>query len=96
MNTIEIEIKGNEIEITTPNEKERKQLTIQFNQNEIEIGNGGNDIVNAIETTLIQYQGEEYELTRKAMKYPEQYIDQLDNTLSHHVGMKTCEKLQLF
>ena len=26
------------------------------------------------------------EMTRKAMKYPEQYIDQLDNTLSHHVG----------
>ena len=26
------------------------------------------------------------EMTRKAMKYPEQYIDQLDNTISHHVG----------
>ena len=61
--TVKIEIKGNEIEITTPNAKERKQLTIRFNQNEIEIGNGGIDIVNATETTLIQYQGEEYELT---------------------------------
>ena len=39
-------------------------LSIRFNQNEIEIGNGGIDIVNATETTLIQYQGEEYELTQ--------------------------------
>ena len=63
--TITIEIKGNEIEITTPNAKERKLLTIQFNHNEIEIGRKqGIKIFEIQSNQVIQYQGEEYELTQ--------------------------------
>ena len=62
---VKIEIKGKEIEITTPNGKERKRLTISFNHNEIEIGRKqGVKIFEIQSNQVIQYQGEEYELTR--------------------------------
>ena len=97
--TVKIEIQGKEIEITTSNAKERKVLTIRFNHNEIEIGNGGIDIVNATETTLIQYQGEEYELTPDELFaiYLDLIVREIEmKWIITHVEMKTCEKLQLF
>ena len=98
--TVKIEIQGNEIEITTPNAKERKLMTIRFNQNEIEIGRKqGIKIFEIQSNHVIQYQGEEYEMTRDELLaiYLDLIIREIEmKWIITHVEMKTCEKLQLF